>query len=120
MIAGDGTAVVDAGPDEVLAFLLDLDRYRQADHKIGRVHAIERSGDRGRVRFSGRLGPLPSPAAWYRFMVGPGPKVTFDSEPRGAGRFLFEFHGTFEWRALERGTEVHHREEVPSSRRWVW
>ena len=49
-------------PDDIIDFVLDLERYRQADHKIGRVGAIERHGTTGTARFAGRLRGLPGPS----------------------------------------------------------
>src|SRR5437016_5119168 len=67
MIVGEATATVAVPPSEVFEFVLDLNRYRQADRKIGRVGAIHRTGDTGTVRFSGRIKGLPGPAGTYPF-----------------------------------------------------
>ena len=44
-----------APPEAVFDFVLDLERYRQADRNIGRGRTITRCGDEGTARFSGRL-----------------------------------------------------------------
>ena len=67
MIVGEATTTVSVPPSEVFDFVLDLNRYRQADHKIGRVGAMHRTGDTGTVRFSGRIRGLPGPAGTYPF-----------------------------------------------------
>jgi hypothetical protein len=36
MIVGEATTTVSATPADVFDFVLDLHRYRQADHKIGK------------------------------------------------------------------------------------
>ena len=41
MIVGEGTALIRRSPRDILEFVLDLERYRQADTKIGRVHFVE-------------------------------------------------------------------------------
>ncbi len=40
MACGEGTAIVCCSPREVLEFVLDVERYRLADRKIGRVHWV--------------------------------------------------------------------------------
>ena len=69
MIVGEATTTVSVPPSEVFDFVLDLNRYRQADHKIGRVGAMHRTGDTGTVRFSGRIRGLPGPAGTYPFKL---------------------------------------------------
>lgn len=92
MIVGQGTATVSAATAEVIDFVLDLRRYRQADRKIGRVGPMQRSGDTGTVRFSGRIRGLP------------GPSGTFDCEETSNGtlvthREVFEFKRPWRWLA---------------------
>ena len=67
MIVGEATTTVSVTPDEVFDFVLDLHRYRQADHKIGRVGTIDNEGDRGTAQFSGRIRGLPGLSAAMRF-----------------------------------------------------
>ena len=67
MIVGEATTTVSATPDDVFDFVLDLHRYRQADHKIGRVGTIDNEGDRGTAEFSGRIRGLPGPSGIYPF-----------------------------------------------------
>lgn len=51
---------------EVFEFVIDLERYRRADHKIGCVGKVRRSGDTGTVEFSGRIRRLPGPMGAHR------------------------------------------------------
>jgi hypothetical protein len=55
MIVGEATTIVTVPPSEVFEFVLDLNRYRAADRKIGRVGAARRSGNGGTVELSGRI-----------------------------------------------------------------
>jgi len=50
MIVGEATVTVSVTPDDVFDFVLDLNRCRQADHKIGRVGTINDEGGRGTVQ----------------------------------------------------------------------
>jgi Flp pilus assembly CpaF family ATPase len=42
VIVGEASTTVRASPREVFDFVIDLERYRQADRKIGRVGEIRR------------------------------------------------------------------------------
>ena len=113
MIAGDATVVIQCRPEDVFEFVLDLDRYRQADHKIGRVLSVERAGNRGTVRFRGKARwGLPSPAAPYDFELEPGRQLRFTSAGGLMGRLL-SFEGLFECRPNPDGPGilVRHREQ---------
>ncbi len=55
VVCGEGTTVIKRDPKDVLEFVFDVDRYRRADLKIGRVHWMRRDGNTGLVRHGGRL-----------------------------------------------------------------
>jgi len=44
----------DTGPPNPW-FVLDPDRYQQADLKMGTVHSVRWEGDRGEIHYSGRF-----------------------------------------------------------------
>jgi hypothetical protein len=103
-----GQAMIACDPTAVLDFVLDVDRYRQADHKIGRVHFARRNGNSGEVRHSGRILGLPAPAATLAFELTPASRLDF----RGVSMPwpLRSFHGSFTCEAGPGGTQVVHRE----------
>jgi ligand-binding SRPBCC domain-containing protein len=107
-ICGVGYATIACEPAAVLEFVLDVDRYRQADHKIGRVHFARRDGNGGEVRHSGRILGLPAPAATLAFELTPSSRLDF----RGVSMPwpLRGFHGSFTCEAGPSGTHVIHRE----------
>jgi hypothetical protein len=118
VIAGEATATVAVEPSRVFEFVLDLERYRRADHKIGRVGAVERSGDTGTVRFSGRLRGLPGPAGTYPFTLTES-RLVFGSPIAGPARwFLDHFEGSFDCEVTNGGTRVTHREAYRFKRPW--
>lgn len=119
MIVGEATATVAVTPREVVEFVLDLNRYRQADRKIGRVGRIERDGDAGTVRFSGRIKGLPGPSGVYPFTATDS-RLQFGSPVAGAARWFLHFEGTFELRETADGTVVTHREAFTFKRPWRW
>jgi Polyketide cyclase / dehydrase and lipid transport len=119
MIVGEATTTVSVPPSEVFDFVLDLNRYRQADHKIGRVGAMHRTGDTGTVRFSGRIRRLPGPAGTYPFKLSAS-RLQFGSPVAGAARWFLNFEGTFDCQETENGTVVTHREVFEFKRPWRW
>lgn len=119
MIVGEGTATVAVPPSAVFEFVLDLERYRRADRKIGRVGAIHRQGDRGTVEFSGRIRGLPGPRGVYPFTVSPT-RLRFGAPIRGAAGWFLDFEGTFDCEETPDGTVVTHREVYSFKWPWRW
>lgn len=117
MIVGEGTAIVTASPAEVFEFVLDLRRYREADRKIGRVGAMQRDGDTGTVRFSGRIRGLPGPSGVYPFTVSAS-RLEFRSPVAGPARWFLDFEGSFQCAETDAGTVVTHREVFMFKRPW--
>jgi Polyketide cyclase / dehydrase and lipid transport len=106
-------------PDEIIEFVLDLERYRQADHKIGRVGAIERHGTTGAARFRGRLRGLPGPSGTYPFTIT-ATRLEFGSPIAGGARWMLDFEGSFDFEETADGTRVTHREVFIFKRPWRW
>ena len=119
MIIGEAITIVTVPPSEVFEFVLDLNRYRQADRKIGRVGPVNRSGDSGTVRFSGRIKGLPGPAGTYPFTVD-GSSLVFGSAIAGPARWFLDFEGRFDCEVTAEGTVVTHREEFRFKGPWRW
>jgi len=81
---------------------------------------VRRSGDRGTVRFSGRIRGLPGPAGTYPFTVTDS-RLVFGSPIAGAARwFLDYFEGSFDCKVTTDGTLVTHREAYRFKRPWRW
>jgi len=119
MIVGEASTTVSATPNDVFDFVLDLNRYRQADHKIGRVGTIDNEGDRGMVRFSGRIRGLPGPSGTYPFTRTES-RLEFGSPVAGPARWFLDFEGTFDTEQTSEGTVVTHREVFTFKRPWRW
>jgi hypothetical protein len=119
MIVGEASTIVSASPRDVFEFVLDLNRYRHADRKIGRVGALHRDGDSGTVKFSGRIKGLPGPAGVYPFTVT-GSRLQFGSPIAGPARWFLDFEGTFDCDETADGTVVTHREAFAFKRPWRW
>jgi hypothetical protein len=119
MIVGEATTTVSATPHDVFDFVLDLHRYRQADHKIGRVGTINNEGDRGTAQFSGRIRGLPGPSGIYPF-TRTDSRLEFGSPIAGPARWFLDFEGTFDTERTDEGTVVTHREVFRFKRPWRW
>jgi len=119
MIVGEASAKVAVSPREVFEFVLDLDRYRQADHKIGRVGPVNRDGSGGTAVFSGRIGGLPGPSSTYPFTLTPT-SLRFRSAIAGPARWFLDFEGSFECEETGDGTVVVHGEVFALKRPWRW
>jgi hypothetical protein len=119
MIVGEATATVAVSPQEVFDFVLDLRRYRLADRKIGKIGAMTRAGDRGTVRFSGRIKGLPGPPGTYPFTLTDS-RLVFGSAIAGPARWFLDFEGSFDCAVAADGTVVTHREVFDFKAPWHW
>jgi hypothetical protein len=119
MIVGEATTTVTVPPSDVFAFVLDLERYREADRKIGRVGPASREGNTGTVTFSGRIRGLPGPSGTYPFIVQES-RLRFGSPVRGTARWFLDFEGTFDCEVVPEGTIVTHREVFDFKPPWRW
>lgn len=119
MIVGEATTTVAVAPSEVFEFVLDLERYRQADRKIGRVGPVRRSGNTGTTTFSGRIRGLPGPSGTYPFTLMES-RLQFGSPIGGLARWFLDFEGSFDCEVLAAGTVVTHREVFKFKRPWRW
>jgi Polyketide cyclase / dehydrase and lipid transport len=120
LIVGEASATVKASPREVFDFVIDLERYRQADHKIGHVGDVRRSRHGGTAHFSGRIRGIPAPAGTYPFALTRS-RLVFGTPIAGpARRFLESFEGSFDCEVTPDGTLVTHREAYGFKRPWRW
>jgi hypothetical protein len=108
LICGEGRTLIHRPAKDILEFVLDVDRYRLADHKIGRVYHVRREGDRGEVRHVGRLAGIPGPAVVLGFRLTRYSRLDFHGirvpwPVRG-------FEGSFTCHETPEGTHVVHRE----------
>lgn len=124
MLRAVGTATVAAEPQDVLEFVLDLDRYRRADPKVGALKqtpVLDEQG-RGRARYRGKLRHLITPVDTQDIQLTRWSRL----EIRGAKgvwtRWTTDFEGTFVCEPVEGGTRVTHSETFwfkPAPVRWL-
>ncbi|MGI8755371.1 MAG: SRPBCC family protein [Acidimicrobiales bacterium] len=98
MIRAQGSIVIDRSAEEVLTYVLDLDRYRQADAKIAKVLLDMEIGPdqlEGRQRFRGSLRGLPTPAQTQIVKLEPWRSLRIQSDPNDWTTKLATFSGGF-------------------------
>ena len=113
-LTASATTIANATPRELLEFVLDVDQYRAADHKITRVGSVEGPDEAGHgsVELWGRLRGLPPAPDRQDFKLERWSKLTFVGAPRQPGRLVFNFVGTFECDPVgDGGTRVTHAYE---------
>lgn len=123
-VRAEATRVVSATCQEVLEFVLDLDRYRKADTKIGRVTQpveLDEHGE-GTTRYWGRLRGTPPAPDTNLVRLRRWHELTFTGAPRQPARLILDFTGRFTCVEREEGCQVTHSYEMTFRRplRWVY
>ena len=109
-VAGEATITIARTPKDVLEFVLDLDKYRHADHKFHRIHYVRRENNHGRVKYSGRLRGIPTPTDVQEWRLEPHKRLEFKSVPSLWPGMVASFEGFFACEEVTEGTAVRHRE----------
>lgn len=131
-VVGAAELVIRTSPTVVLDFILDVERYRTVDPKIGPIHWVRRSPDGREVtfRFTPRLGPLPAVVRSTQRVVRVGDDaVSITALPSWVDR-VARFHGSLSARPVPGGVLVSRRLEFwlarplrptlgPVLRRWL-
>lgn len=113
MIEGRGRTTIRASARACYEFVLDMDRYARADHKIGRVRSLQFDGRRGEVRYTGRLRGMPSPTMTHLIEAEPHTSIVVRSKPGSWQDRMGPFLGTFTFTEGDDGTtEVEHVEQL--------
>ncbi|MBI3767151.1 MAG: SRPBCC family protein [Deltaproteobacteria bacterium] len=113
MIAGEGTQLIHRPAKDIYEFVLDPERYKQADLKIAAVHSVTWHGDRAEIHYSGRFRGIATPAVRQIITVQPCRRIDVRSIPGSLAHLMSSFHGMFTLEELGDGdTRVFHREEL--------
>lgn len=110
MIYGEATTTINRPAKDILEFVLDLDRYRQADHKFHRIRYVERENNHGHAKYSARLRGIPTPTEIQDWTLDPYRRLDFKSRPSLWPGMIARFEGFFECDETADGTLVRHRE----------
>jgi hypothetical protein len=120
VIEGVGEAVIRAAPERIIAFVTDLEQYKRADLKIGRVLEVRRDGDRVFMRHDGKLRGLAGPPVSLELTIEAPSRVRYHSLPSLASRVFVAFEGGFELSPTAEGTRVVHTERFRFFAPWRW
>ena len=121
MIAGEGTQLIRRAARDIFEFIVDFERYKKADHKIGTVHTVRWHGDHGEIHYDARFRGVPTPAVRQRITVQPFRRIDIRSTPGTFAHFMGPFHGLFTFEELGDGvTRVFHREEMSFRAPFKW
>jgi hypothetical protein len=111
MIEGIGEAVVPVAPEEALAFVLDLDRYRQADYKIGPVKWVRPDANGATLCFRSKMAGMPGPYVTQR-VDRTGDRLDVHTiAPKWMQRMV-SFEGVIDCAPVDGGTRFFHREAL--------
>ena len=104
MGCAEATIEIAATAEEILEFVMDLRRYREADHKVGPVLWLRRHGNRADAVACGRINGVVTPPAPIVIELTPYTRLDVRSRVPGFSAF-------FECEDLGGGrTRVRHRE----------
>jgi len=124
MIRAEAEVRIERSPREVLRFVLDLDRYRQADAKITSVAAqptLNAEHRTGRARYRGKLRGLPTPSQWQLVSLEPWHRLELRTEPGQWTARMATFEGGFVCEELDDGaTQLTHYEQFDFRRPANW
>lgn len=123
-LTATATREIRATSREVLEFVLDLERYRKADTKIGRVSqpiALDDNNE-GRTRYWGRMRGTPPAPDTNLVKLEPWRTLTFTSAPRQPARLILDFTGRFDCVDDDTGCQLTHSYEMTFRRpfRWIY
>jgi hypothetical protein len=120
VIEGVGEATIRRPPRAIIDFVTDLERYKKADWKIGRVLESRRDGDRIFMRHDGALRGIPGPPVSLEMTVHGEGSVTYRSVESFPSRLVLRFDGGFELTVTPEGTRVVHTERFRFFAPWRW
>jgi hypothetical protein len=107
MIEGRGTVVIKKPAAAVLAFVCDLEKYKRADWKIGRVYEQRRlTSSSFFMRHGGTLRGLPGPPVALVMTLDAGGAHYQSAGGGGVARFFLSFDGGFDIEPVDGGAAV--------------
>ena len=113
MVHAEAEVQIERSPEQILRWVLDLDRYKRADQKITKVidrPVLDASGN-GVARYRGRLRGIPTPVDTNLVSLHEWEQLTFQGAPGIWTRRLVDFTGTFKCTPIGDGsTTLRHTE----------
>lgn len=110
MAVGTATATFGCTADDYLEFVLDVERYRQVDDKLGPIDWVRTDGNVTEFRFRPKMPLMPwSPKVVSRMTLTPGTRVDIQYAPKPHNRLarvLSSFSASFDVEPAEEGISV--------------
>src|SRR3954447_13034584 len=110
MAEGPATATFGCTADEYLAFVLDVERYRQVDDKLGPIDWVRTEGHQTEFRFRPKMPLMPwSPKVISRMTLTPGERIDIQYAPKPHNRLaraLSSFSAFFAVEHADEGIRV--------------
>ena len=109
MIEAQTTQLIRASPEQILEFVMDIERYAEIDAKIRPVLWSRRNGNVTEFACRSRVGGMPGPKVVQEMRLIPGRRIdivlTGGPENRLA-RAMGDFQASFECQPVAGGTQV--------------
>jgi hypothetical protein len=87
VVVGKASATLHSSADEYLAFVLDVERYRQVDDKLGPIDWVRSEGNVTEFRFRPKMPLMPwSPKVVSRMTLTPGERIDIQYAPKPHNR----------------------------------
>lgn len=109
MVSVQVEATIAVSPDELLALVMDIERYAEVDDKIRLVLWSRREGNRVEFACRPQLAGLRQPKVIQFIELTPGRRVDIGLLPRPANRLahsMAHFDASFECEPVDGGTRV--------------
>lgn len=112
MLTVEATETIFRPPDDVLAFVMDPERYALVDRKIRPIRWVRRDGNLCEFAFRPSLLGIPGPPTVSRMRLTPGERVDVQLAPAPANRMtrlLVEVEAAFVCTPVDGGTRLDRR-----------
>lgn len=109
MLTVQAVTTIACTPDELLEFVMDVERYATVDSKIRPIRWVRREGDVTEFGFRPRFLGLPGPTTVSRMRLTPGQRidVVLPGRPHNrTTRLLSDFDASFVCTPVEGGTHL--------------
>ncbi|KAB2346084.1 SRPBCC family protein [Actinomadura rudentiformis] len=103
------TETISCTPDELLEFVMDVERYAQIDKKIRPIRCVRRDGDLTEFGFRPSVAGLPGPPTVSQMRRTPGERIDIRLAPPPANRLsrlTTDFDASFVCTPVEGGTRL--------------
>lgn len=110
MVQAEVTETIKCTPDELLEFVMDIERYAEVDDKIRPIEWARREGDLVEFRFRPKMRGMPPSPKWVQHLtLTPGKRIDVINAPPPHNRMthpMLTFTASWECEPVADGTRV--------------